>query len=95
MYIKFKDYFMMLSTMSKVQSVLFDKTKWTSPRARRWLKKNDLNPIKRADITENKLRYRIRDPRKFKEFRTISVGRSTGIQFVLGVDKKDNPDIST
>lgn len=68
---------------SSIQSVLFDKKIFTTTEARAWLKRNDLKPIKRVDITKNLLRYRIQNPNKFKRFRIIEVSNST-VKFVIG-----------
>lgn len=50
--------------MSKVQSIIFKKSKYNSNEARKWLKKHNYSPIKRVDKTINYLRYRIRAPSK-------------------------------
>ena len=50
--------------MSKIQSVVFDRDKFTAEQARKFLLNNKLVPIKRVDKTTNKLRYRI-SPRLF------------------------------
>lgn len=65
------------------QALLFDKDKWNTAKARRWMKKHHYQPIKRAHVTENKIRYRLSPPEKDAEYRTISIGRGTGIQMVI------------
>ena len=58
------------------------KKKWTTIRARAWLKKHKLTPIKMVDKTKNKLRYRIQSPKKFKSFSTKKT--SKGISLIIG-----------
>ncbi len=65
-----------------IQSVLFDKKKYTTTSARKWLIRHNLKPIKRVDKTKNLLRYRLEDPKKFKSFRTITL--SANIKAVVG-----------
>lgn len=67
-----------------IQAVLFDKDKYTSLNAMKWLKKHDLTPIKRQHLTENYRRYRINEPNEFIEnsFRTFPV--IDGIKFIIG-----------
>ena len=67
--------------MSSIQAVLFKKP-FTTKKARAFLKKNGFKPIKRVDKTKNFLRYRIRDPKQFKRFRTISFTKN--IKAVVG-----------
>lgn len=73
--------------MSSVQAVIFNKNKWTSEKARKWLDKHDFKPIKHVDKTLNYLRYRITDPKMYKSFSTISLTknrRDKGIKLVIG-----------
>ncbi len=62
-------------TTTTVQTVTFDKEQWTIARAKAWLKENNFKSDK-LDETEDRLRYRQRDPGDFKEgsFRTITPG---------------------
>ncbi len=62
-------------TTTTVQSVLFDKENWMVARARAWLKDNDFKSGN-LDETEERLRFRQRDPGDFKagSFRTIEAG---------------------
>jgi hypothetical protein len=73
---------------SEIQSVLFDKDKWTVERAKAWLKRNDLKSSK-LDETEDKLRFRQKDPAQFKRFRNIKGNSSGSIQFVIGFLKRE------
>lgn len=48
--------------MSNVQAIIFDKSKWTSNKALKWLINNNYYPIKNVHITKNYLRYRLIHP---------------------------------
>jgi len=56
--------------MSEIQSVIFMKKFYDTKKARRFLKRNKLKAIKKVHITENYYRYRIRNPKRYKTFRT-------------------------
>ena len=60
---------------SEVQSVLFDKTKWTVADAKTWLKANKFTGLA-VDETENMLRFRQKDPDQYDRLRTITAGQS-------------------
>ena len=68
--------------MSEVQGVNFDRRKWTSDKARQWMRQNKYKPIKRVHKTANQLRYRIKNPKRFRRFRVKELGK--GISLVLG-----------
>lgn len=79
------------SRNSEIQSVLFDSRVFDTIKARQWLKKHKMNPIKRVDKMGNQLRYRMINPAKFKRFITLkNLGtkfvrkQSEGIMFVIG-----------
>lgn len=55
---------------SNIHSVVFDKNFWTAEQARKWLSQKNLTPIKRVHKTINTIRYRIVDPKEFKNFIT-------------------------
>lgn len=59
---------------TQIQSIIFEKKKFKSEDARKWLKKYGYKPIKRVDKTKNFLRYRIREPKKRAIYRTINFG---------------------
>lgn len=71
--------------MSKVQSIIFKKSKYTSEKARKWLAKYKYRPIKQVHKTTNYLRYRIRKPNK--KFRYFMKEIRPGIKFVFMVKK--------
>lgn len=69
---------------SKVQSVLFDKTLWTTTSAKRWLRDSGFK-APAVDRSKDYLRFRQLQPGRFKDFRTIDAGsRSKG--------RKGNPN---
>ncbi len=66
-----------------VQSVLFDKKESTEAQARTWLKDHDFKASK-LDETDDKLRFRQRDPSDFESgsFRTIDAGKRTNAELM-------------
>ncbi len=75
-----------------VQSILFDKEKFTIEEAREWLKKHKYKD-NGYDETDKYYRFRQRDPEDFikDSFRTIQI--SDGIKFVIGKLKEDKKSI--
>ena len=71
--------------MSQIQSIVFDRDKFTTAKARAFLQRNKLVPIKRVDKTKNKLRYRIKTPKLFKRFRVKKIKK--GISLIFGFKK--------
>ena len=67
---------------TKVQSVLFDKNKWSRQKASSWIKKNDFK-IMKVDITDKFYRYRQFHPKTKDKFRTKIVGK--GIKFIIKI----------
>lgn len=55
---------------SEVQTVIFNKEKWTVEKARKWLADNDMK-VSAVDETEDSLRFRQADPADYIRFRTI------------------------
>ena len=71
---------------TKVQSVLFDKKKFTQTSAKRWLKLHNFKAVfhnKPVDITKNLLRYRQLKPKSNGNYRIIKI--RDGIQFVIEI----------
>jgi hypothetical protein len=64
-----------------IQSVIFDKHKWTSKRAIDWLLKHNYQPIKVVHETKNFYRFRLRPPRKNAQYFTKNLGN--GIELVI------------
>lgn len=67
--------------MSKVQAILFPIDRYTAKEARDWLESHNYKPIKKAHITDNYRRYRIREPNPKHTSRTIVFGK--GIRAVV------------
>ena len=62
--------------MTIIQAVLFSKDTYDTYRARRWLMKHKLYPIKHVHETINLYRYRIREPDYDRyEYRTKNISR--------------------
>jgi hypothetical protein len=68
--------------VSAIQAVLFDRDKWTVKNARLWLANEGIRPMKAPHYTEHEIRFRIKDPKKFKRFRTKT--EPHGIDLVIG-----------
>ena len=68
---------------SEIQAVLFDKKKWAKGKASRWLQMHNFRPIKDVHITGNFLRYRLRNPKKFKRLR-IKHDPESGVSLIIG-----------
>lgn len=67
---------------SEIQSILFDKTKWTTAKAKEWAKKKDFK-YGNVDVTDKYIRFRQKDPKKYDRMR-ISDEKSKGIKFIYG-----------
>ncbi len=65
---------------SEVQSVIFDKLKWTADTAKGWLKDHGFTPSGK-DEGATFWRFRQQSPRKYKEFRTIVPGTRNPLRF--------------
>ena len=69
----------------EVQSVIFNKSKWTIKKAEDWLKKHNYKTSfysKGVDETANYYRYRQQAPSKYKKYRMKPIGNE--IILVLG-----------
>ena len=66
---------------SNIQAIIFKKENWTENKAEKWLKMHNFNPIKNVHITENYLRYRLKNPNKLNEYRTYDIGN--GVKLIL------------
>ncbi len=65
---------------SKIQSVVFPKSKFKLKDAIEFLKRNKFKT--RLDSTKTQLKFRQEDPKKFKRMRTKKL--KSGIMFVIG-----------
>ena len=76
--------------MSIIQSVQFNKSKFTLRTAGRWLKSHKLDAIKPPTADGQFIKARIRDPAEFDRFATKPTKK--GVSIVLGFkDKKPPP----
>ena len=79
---------------TEVQSVIFQKDKWTTEKAEKWLKDHNFD-VPKVHETDDYYRYRQENPSKFDDFRTSTKDNSEGqkgleakgIKFVFGIDK--------
>jgi len=71
--------------MSFIQSILFDKKKWSIPEAINWLELHGHEHYK-IDITKDKYRFRQYNPQPEEYYRTIKIGHR-GIEFIIGFEK--------
>ena len=78
-------------TGTTIQSVLFDSSTWGEDEAREWLSEHDLKSTK-LDATDNKLRFRQKDPSTFQEesFRIIKA-KGSSMEAHGGTVKKKKP----
>src|SRR5687768_17390813 len=60
-------------TMSEVQSIFFNSSKYNTRQARTYLKKHDYKPLKKVHQTPNGLKYRLQLPSKYKDFRSEKI----------------------
>ena len=66
----------------QTQAVLFDVNKWSAKKAKLWLQKHSLSPMKKVHKTDQYLRYRIHDPAKYAHFITKTL--PNGIVLIIG-----------
>ncbi len=65
---------------SEIQSVIFDRSKWTLKKAKVWLKSKGYK--RRFRQTEDFYRFRQTDPSRYKRFITKKEGN--GIKLIIG-----------
>ena len=70
----------------ETQSVLFLKSKYTKPKAEKWLRENGFK-VKKVDTTETLHRYRQLDPKLFDE-KTFRMKKIKGKDIKLVVGKR-------
>lgn len=68
----------------QTQAIIFDKKYYDSTKAQSWLKKHKYSPIK-VHTTEEYIRFRIREPIKYKRFITKDIKK--GIKMIIGLTK--------
>ena len=73
--------------MSSIQSVVFERKYWTTTMARKWLRYNNLKPIKNVDLSHPKqYRYRINHPEMYTHF--ISKKLPDHVMLIIGFYEK-------
>ena len=66
-----------------VQAVIFDRDKWGDIfSAHQWLLQHGIYPVKMPHITDNFIRFRISNPKRFNHFITKKIGH--GIELIIG-----------
>ncbi len=68
--------------MSNIQSILFDKSKWTLPKAKQWLKKRHYKTG--LDDKPNHYRFRQQEPNKNDKYITKKI--DDGIEFIVKIN---------
>jgi len=68
--------------MTKVQSIIFDRTRWTPKAAMKWLRRHHDKPIKAMHSTKHFFRYRLHNPHEFHRFITKKL--PNGIDLIIG-----------
>jgi len=65
-------------------SILFDKTKFTTKKARKYLSDNNLKAIKKVHISDRYYRYRINTPIKGRKYATWSMA-TPGVKYIVSL----------
>jgi hypothetical protein len=65
----------------RIQSVMFDRNKWTMADAKKWIRAHK-KKIGRIDVTDRYLRFRQLAPAQFSFMRILSIG--DGIKLIVG-----------
>ena len=74
-----------------IQSVVFEKNKFSLKDAKKWIKENNY-VSKKPDITDTQIRFRQVNPKYieekgFKNFRTKKIGKNSGISLIIAYNK--------
>jgi hypothetical protein len=80
-----------LPKKTKLQSILFDRAKWSASQAKAWLTKHKKEAPK-TDVTTNYLRYRQKPPYTFQKgsFRYFPLSKKKGIFAVIARPRKED-----
>lgn len=70
----------------ETQAIYFMKPKFDEKSAEAWIKGHKLKPIKAMHAVGNEMRYRLEDPKKYREFKTKVL--PSGVHLVLGHPKR-------
>lgn len=73
---------------TQIQSLLFDKSKWTKLKAKEWAKRHGFK-YGNVDVTDRYFRLRQFDPQGEK-YRTITFSDDKGIKAIIEINPKDN-----
>jgi hypothetical protein len=66
-----------------VQSISFPLTTWDVKSSRDWLRKHNYYPIKPAHFTENFIKYRLKDPDRSAQYKTIILPNDVHLILVI------------
>lgn len=83
----FKGVLIPVKKATEIQTLIFDKKKFTKEEARKWAKDHDFSTAKGVDETGSSFRIRQKDPGRFVagSFRTIEI--TDGVKAVIGTPK--------
>jgi hypothetical protein len=62
--------------MYVIQSILFDKNYWSKEKSKKWLNRKKLKPIKKPHETIRFIRYRIREPKDYYDFKFVNLTKT-------------------
>lgn len=68
-----------------VQSVIFDRTRWSDRTARNWLALHQFAAAGKMHPTERYLRYRQREPRPWERYITKELVNYPGVKLIVAV----------
>ena len=68
-----------------IQAILFKKKYWTAKRARKFLKENGFEPIKRVHETKNYYRYRLVEPDDESNYITRKSSTYPSILYIIKI----------
>lgn len=72
--------------MSRIQAVLFDRKIYTLASATAKIYNMGFKPIKKAHVTNDKIRFRLEDPDNFDHF--VTLRKPHGIELIVGYKQK-------
>jgi len=67
----------------EIQAIIFSKKKWTVPSSQNWVYSHGYKPITNVRITDNYIRWRLRDPKKYRQFVIKPIGKN--IKYIYGI----------
>lgn len=72
--------------MYQIQSIIFDREKWTLDEAKDWILDNEFDIIKMPHLTDRFIRFRQKEP-NYKKYNYITKKLKDGIEFIIGYPK--------